>query len=120
MELFTQLISQQYSYIVILIFSILGMCCADARYQLIFFDKPKAAIITFGILLTFFLSWDIAGVALNIFHTNQRYVVGIGMNIRGNLDLPVEELLFLILLIYSTLILSQLLRRRSYGKDSHV
>lgn len=89
-----------FSYLVILLISLFGIGFSDWRYKLVIFHAPRAAIKTWGILMGIFLLWDIAGIALKVFSTNQRYVVGAAL---FSPDLPVEEFLFLTLLIYTSL-----------------
>jgi len=60
-----------------------------------------ATITTLLIGVSFFLVWDIAGIMLGIFSTNPRYVFGLNF---FTPNLPIEEVLFLTLLIYVSLI----------------
>lgn len=61
----------------------------------------KATGATLGVLLGFFLLWDICGIILGIFRTNPTYTVGLNI---FTPNLPLEEVLFLILLSYVTLL----------------
>lgn len=55
-------------------------------------------------MLLFFLAWDIAGIWLKVFSTNQRYVLGLYL---FTPDLPIEECFFLILLTYVILLVTR-------------
>ena len=56
-------------------------------------------------MLTLFLLWDICGIILGIFRANPQYTLGLNL-ITPNL--PIEEVLFLTLLVYVTLIVYKL------------
>lgn len=88
-------------YLIILSFSLLGLGLADWRWRLVIFDAPRAAAVSLGMLVLFFVCWDVAGLGLHIFSTNQAYVSGIYL---GTPNLPLEELLFLTLLNYVVLL----------------
>lgn len=98
------ILSWQYTYLLVLVFSLIGLGLADWRWRLVIFDNPKAAIVTIVLLVGFFLAWDIVGLGLNIFSTNQNYVSGAYI---ATPNLPIEEVLFLTLLNYVVLICYQ-------------
>lgn len=100
----TAILSWNYTYVFILLFSLVGLGLADWRWRLVLFDSPKAAMITIALLVAFFLAWDITGLWLDIFSTNQAYVSGFYI---GTPNLPIEEVLFLTLLNYVVLICYQ-------------
>ena len=88
-------------YLALLILSILGLGAIDHRHKLALFVNPKATSLSVGIAVGVFLLWDIAGIALGIFFR------GDAPHLSGLLlapELPVEELFFLILLSYNTLL----------------
>lgn len=88
-------------YLLVLLVSIAGLALADYRWKLAFFHDKKRAAITLVIGVAFFLVWDIAGVALGIFFVGENpYLSGI----RVLPEVPVEELFFLVLLCYVTLL----------------
>ena len=91
----------QYFYLSALIFSLASLAFADKKFELVLFPayRTAAKILASGII--FFLIWDIAGISLEVFSTNRKWVSGIYF---FTPDLPLEELLFLALLCYMTLI----------------
>ena len=101
-------IYSHYFYLLILLVGIAGLVLADWQLKLVFFDEPIAAIKTIGILVAMLLAADIVGIKLGIFFTNQAYVTRLHI---GLPNLPIEELFFLFLLSYVTLIMYQLLNR---------
>lgn len=93
-----------YTYSLILLVSILGLAVVDWRYKLVASRgsmEQRAFAATIGSLLGFFLLWDILGILLGVFFTNTRYTLGLNI---VSPNLPIEEVGFLILLIYSVLI----------------
>ncbi|MDQ5943985.1 MAG: hypothetical protein QG658_51 [Patescibacteria group bacterium] len=106
-----QLLETSWTYAAILAISIGGLTLCDWRWKLVAFrnnNAKKATIITILVLLALFLAWDIAGILLGIFYTNPRYTLGLNI-ITPNL--PIEEVFFLILLIYSVLIIDATTKR---------
>ena len=91
----------QYLYLGILLFSIGGLVYTDKRFELILFPhyKTSAKIIIGSV--TFFLLCDILGVILGVFSTNSDRVSGLFI---FSQNMPVEELLFLTLFSYVTLL----------------
>ncbi len=84
----------KYAYLLVLV-SLLAV--------VLFFDRKdfKESMKIVGISVMFCLVWDVAGINLGIFHTNQEWVSGLHLISR---DLPVEEVLFLTFLSYFTVI----------------
>lgn len=91
-----------FTYLIGIIVSIFCLGLIDRKYKLAFFyDRPRT-IAVIAMLLGFFLIWDIAGVALGIFFKGgSEYTIG--FDIMSNI--PIEELFFLTLLTYLSLIL---------------
>ena len=102
----------KYTYLTILIFSIVGMTLLDYRYKLTFFKHARAATESTLVVMAVLLVTDIIGVNWKIFYTNPKYVCGLFI---GSENIPIEELFFLFLLSYFILNLNQLLKR--YFKD---
>jgi lycopene cyclase domain-containing protein len=97
-----------WGYLAILLVSLAGLGLTDWRHRLAFRANPKAASITLAVAMVFFLIWDFAGIALGIFF------VGDAAHLTGIMlapELPLEEIFFLALLSYSTLILYALSER---------
>jgi lycopene cyclase domain-containing protein len=90
-----------WGYLAILVVSLAGLGLTDWRHRLAFRVNPKAAGITVAVGVAFFLLWDFAGIALGIFFRGDApHLTGIMLAP----ELPLEELFFLTLLCYSTLI----------------
>ena len=89
-------------YLFALLGAILGMGLLDWRHKLALCGgAPARTSIIVGGGVAFFLLWDVAGIAEGVFFR------GSGPWMTGILlgpELPLEELFFLILLCYSTLI----------------
>lgn len=98
-----------FGYLAALIFSIIGTSLIDKRQGLALFISPVATIISVFIGVAVFLAWDLVGIELGIFF------IGPAEHVSGILiapELPIEELFFLILLSYSTLIVYRLAERK--------
>ncbi len=90
------------AYLAVLLLSLGGLALADYRYSLAFFNQARRSLLTLLISVVFFLAWDIAGVSLGIFFIGgSKYLSGI----RILPEVPLEELLFLTMLSYVTLLL---------------
>lgn len=104
------------AYLGALLFAILGTGLLDWRHRLAFFGGAWVrTLVIIGIAVAFFLTWDVVGIREGIFFR------GSGPWMTGILlgpELPLEELFFLILLSYSTLI-SYLLARTYIARRSH-
>lgn len=85
-------------YLGALLISIAGMVVLDLRFKLFFGATPVRAAIVLVAGLVFFLAWDIAGITLGIFFRGNP---GLLTGILLAPELPLEELFFLILLIYT-------------------
>lgn len=89
------------SYLSILIFSLIGLYLLDRTHQLAFTVNPKRAFLAMVPAYVLFLLWDVLGIMNGIFFRGENSLL-IGVEIFP--DFPIEELLFLALLCYSTLI----------------
>lgn len=88
-------------YLTGLLISLIGICVIDFRFKLAFARAPKQSALVLAISVLFFVFWDLAGIALGIFFR------GSGPFLSGLLlapELPIEELFFLLLLNYTTLV----------------
>ncbi len=108
-----------WAYSLILVTSLTGLALADRRWKLVAWSQPpasrQATLATLGCLIGFFLLWDIAGILLGIFYTNPRYTLGINLVTQ---NLPIEEVFFLGLLIYSCLMIDAGVRRWFARRES--
>ncbi len=97
------------AYLGALLVSLAGLTAIDARYRVAVFDRPRQALLTIAIAVVAFLAWDAAGVGLGIFFIGDApYLSGVLLAP----EVPLEELFFLILLSYQTLLLWRWLDRR--------
>ena len=75
----------------------------DHRWRVLFWHDAPRTVVTLAVGVTFFLAWDVAGIALGVFFR------GSGPWMTGILlgpELPLEELVFLTFLCYQTLLLT--------------
>ena len=101
------------SYLLILILSLVGLYLLDRTHKLAFTASPKRAFWSMVPAFVVFVIWDIAGIALGIFFRgNNSLLTGIQLFP----EFPIEEIFFLALLCYSTLIaltwISKVLNRK--------
>jgi lycopene cyclase domain-containing protein len=89
------------SYLLILVLSLVGLYLLDRTHKLAFTASPKRAFWSMVPAFVVFVIWDIAGITLGIFFRgNNTLLTGIQLFP----EFPVEEIFFLALLCYSTLI----------------
>lgn len=101
--------STSFYYLLALVVSILGLVGIDRRHNLALFKYPLPTIISVSIAVVVFLIWDIVGIALGIFFRGSTIFLS-GLLLGP--ELPLEELFFLILLSYNTLLAYQFFTRR--------
>jgi lycopene cyclase domain-containing protein len=95
-------------YLGLLLFSLAGLTALDFRFKLAFAKNAKAAAVAVGAPYLLFIIWDFAGIALGIFFKGQsKYLSGIMIAE----DFPLEELFFLAVFCYTTLILATSISR---------
>lgn len=89
-------------YLISLLLTIGCLLVIDFRYKLAFWNQVQKTVITLGVSLCFFILWDILGILLNVFsHGLSR----ISLTFTLFPQFPIEELFFLIVLLYSSLLL---------------
>lgn len=93
---------QSYAYLITLLVSLGGLAWLDHKFKLAWFWDRHRTIVILISSLVFFLVWDIGLITADIVSTNQAWVTGLHI---VSPDMPVEELLFLTLLSYQTLLL---------------
>lgn len=96
-------------YLTALLISIGGLTTLDWRYCLALFVETRRTVLTLAIAVAFFLVWDLIGTGLGIFF------IGDGPYQSGLViapEVPLEEVFFLILLTYQTLLLWRAFSRR--------
>lgn len=92
----------EWSYLIALVISLAGTAALDWRYKLAFWYDRKRTVICLAIAVAVFTVWDIVGITLGIFrHGNSDFA----LPLRLLPEFPVEELLFLLLLCYCTLVI---------------
>lgn len=98
-----------FGYLIALIVSILGTGLIDKKHGLALFISPVSTVLAIFAGVAVFLGWDLIGIELGIFF------IGPAEHVSGILlapELPIEELFFLILLSYSTLVVYRLVEKR--------
>jgi lycopene cyclase domain-containing protein len=85
-------------YLGALLVSLAGMVVLDVRFKLFFAAAPVRAAIVLVAGLVFFLAWDIAGISQGVFFRGNP---GLLTGVLLGPELPLEELFFLTLLIYT-------------------
>lgn len=93
---------EQFFYLFALLISLGGLAVCDWRWKLAFFSDARKAALVLTIGVAVFLIWDLLGIAFGIFFIgNSPYDLGVEVLP----ELPLEELLFLILLCYVSLLI---------------
>ncbi|MFM1993911.1 MAG: hypothetical protein RL537_600 [Actinomycetota bacterium] len=101
--------STSFFYLFALLISILGLVGIDKRHNLALFKYPLPTLISVFVAVAVFLMWDIAGIAFGIFFRGSTALLS-GLLLGP--ELPIEELFFLILLSYNTLLAYQFFAKR--------
>ncbi|MCD5345262.1 lycopene cyclase domain-containing protein [Agromyces sp. S2-1-8] len=93
-----------FAYLGALAASIACLALVDVRFRLVFAapGRSRRAAVVVAAGVAFFLAWDLAGIALGIFHRAEN-AVSTGVLLAP--ELPIEELVFLAFLAYLTLVL---------------
>lgn len=89
------------SYLLALLVSIIGLGILDYRYKLALFHDMGRALKVLGLSLAAFITWDALGIVFKIFFIGANpYLLGLHIG-----QFPFEEMFFLVLLIYCSLVL---------------
>lgn len=89
------------AYLCALVVSLAGLGFLDWRYRVALFADARRTLATVGIGVAFFLVWDLIGVGLGIFFRGDTdYLTGVQVAP----EVPLEEVFFLTLLVYQTLL----------------
>lgn len=101
-------------YLAALLVSLGGLTLLDWRHRIAVFAEPRRALLTIAAGIVVFLLWDAAGIGLGIFFRGDApYMTGVLLAP----ELPLEELFFLALLVYQTLLLWRWLERRRERRE---
>ena len=97
-------------YLAGLAVSLTGMVVLDRRFGLFFWRDVRRASIVFVVGLALFLVWDVIGIAAGVFFRGEtQFLTGLQLAP----ELPVEEPVFLALLIYTGMNVFGALSRRA-------
>lgn len=89
-------------YISALLFSISGLLLLDYHHKLAFWRYPLPTVATLTVMIGVFMVWDTIGITQGIFFIGTSpYLLGVELFA----EFPIEELFFLFLLCYVTLLL---------------
>ena len=91
-----------------LLFSLAGLTTLDWRHKLAFWHDARRTALTIGSAVAIFIVWDLLGVGLGIFYHGGSALT---LPLRIAPEFPVEELFFLALLCYVTLLIYRALTR---------
>lgn len=95
-------------YLLALLISISGLAIIDYRYKLAFFKERERTIKIIAIAIAIFVVWDLAGIVADIFFIGSSPLL-LGLQLG---EFPLEELFFLMLLNYSSLIVYLFIKRQ--------
>lgn len=91
-----------WAYAAALVIALLGLATLDRRFRVFLFADPRRAVPVLVVGVLFFLAWDLVGIGFGIFFEGSTpYMTGL----RLAPELPVEEVGFLTLLSYQTMLL---------------
>ncbi len=92
----------QWFYLAGLLLSIAGMATLDWRYRLAFWHDRTRTLLTITVGVLVFVVWDLIAIKQGIFiHGNSQFMLPFTLAP----EFPVEEIFFLILLCYCTLVI---------------
>lgn len=98
-----------WAYLGGLVVSLGGLTLLDWRYKMAFWYDARRSALTILCAVGIFVIWDILGIGLGIFHHgNSSY----SLPVRLLPEFPIEELFFLTLLCYVTLLVYRAVGRK--------
>ena len=101
-------------YAASLLASLAGLGALDRRFRLALWVRPRQAVAVVALTVIAFLGWDALGIALGIFF---RGPGPFQLGVQVAPEIPVEEVLFLTLLSYLSLLLFVAWSRRFAGES---
>jgi lycopene cyclase domain-containing protein len=102
-------------YLLILIASLAGLYLLDRTHKLAFTVDAKRSLLSMVPAYVVFLIWDIAGIAGGIFFRGENTLL---TGIQVFPEFPIEELFFLALLCYSTLMVFTWVQKTLTSRES--
>ena len=97
-------------YLIGLIVAIGCLLLIDWRFKIALFGHTRQALLTLFAVIGLFVVWDVLGIQLGIFFHGGSELT---LPVRLMSEFPLEELFFLFLLTYVTLIAYQFMRRKA-------
>lgn len=95
-------------YIVALLVSIAGLGIIDYKLRLAYFYNARLTLRVLLVSVLVFVVWDVLGIRMNIFFIgSEKYLLGLRIG-----QFPLEEIFFLVLLNYCTLIIYLFIKRQ--------
>ncbi len=89
------------AYLAALTVSIGCIGLIDHRHRLFLFRAPRTAALVLAVGVGYFLAWDLVGIGYGVFFRGQTsFMTGVLLAP----ELPVEEVFFLVLLCYLTMV----------------
>jgi lycopene cyclase domain-containing protein len=105
----------EWLYLLSLTVAISCLGLIDKRYKLAFFHNFKRTAATLLVAISLFVVWDILGINLGIFFHGGSALT---LPYRIVPELPIEELFFLMLLCYVTLIVYRFIQTAPKHKNT--
>jgi lycopene cyclase domain-containing protein len=103
------------SYLAILIVSLLGLYLLDRTHKLAFTVDAKRSLLSMVPAYVLFVIWDLAGISSGIFFRGENTLL---TGIQVFPEFPIEELFFLAVLCYSTLIVFTWVQKTLTSRDA--
>lgn len=91
-----------WAYLAGLLVSLGGLAALDWRFKLALWHDRRRTMLTLGASVLLFMVWDMLAITLGIFkHGASRFALPVTLFP----EFPIEEIFFLVLLCYTTLLL---------------
>ncbi len=103
------------SYLLVLILSLVGLYLLDRTHKLAFTVDAKRSLLAMIPAYVLFVFWDLAGIATGVFFRGENTLL---TGIEVFPEFPLEELFFLALLCYSTLIVFTWAQKTLTARDA--
>ena len=103
----------EWLYLASLLFVIGCLVLVDWRFKLAFFFNLRRTALTLAIAIWLFIAWDVLGIRIGIFFSgNSAY----SLPFRIIPEFPIEELFFLFVLTYVSLLIYRFATKRGEHK----